>query len=93
MLLDLIARGVKLDVVWCVLSAAGTREDEARCSAADFLSEAASSSIEVKAFRDAFFPDEASEIKSYLEDLKTRVAPDLVITHRARMTATRTTGK
>ena len=82
LLLNLIARGVKLDIVWCVLSAAGTREGEARCSAADFLSEAASSSIEVKAFRDAFFPDEASEIKSYLEELKARVSPDLIVTHR-----------
>ena len=42
LLLNLIARGVDLDVVWCVLSAAGKREEEARCSAADFLSEAAS---------------------------------------------------
>jgi LmbE family N-acetylglucosaminyl deacetylase len=82
LLLNLIARGVELDIAWCVLSATGAREDEARRSAADFLSEAASATVEVKAFRDAFFPDEAGAIKCYLEDLKTRVHPDLIITHR-----------
>ncbi len=82
LLLNLMARGVDLDVVWCVLSADGKREQEARCSAADFLSEAASANVEVKTFRDAFFPDEAGAIKSYLEELKSRVSPDLIITHR-----------
>jgi LmbE family N-acetylglucosaminyl deacetylase len=82
LLLNLIGRGVKLDVVWCVLSAAGEREKEAQNSAAAFLSEATSAKIELKSFRDAFFPEEAGDIKSYLEELKTRVAPDLIITHR-----------
>jgi LmbE family N-acetylglucosaminyl deacetylase len=77
-----MARGVDLDVVWCVLSAAGKREEEARRSAAVFLSEAASANVEVKTFRDAYFPDEAGAIKSYLEELKARVSPDLIITHR-----------
>lgn len=82
LLLNLMGRGVKLDVVWCVLSAPGDREKEAQNSAAAFLSEAASAKIEMKSFRDAFFPEEAGDIKAYLEELKTRVAPDLIITHR-----------
>jgi len=82
LLLNLMARGIELDVTWCVLSAAGMRETEARRSAADFLAQAARATIEVKTFRDAYFPDEAGAIKAYLEELKTRVAPDLIITHR-----------
>lgn len=82
LLLNMMARGVQLDVVWCVLSATGDREQEARRSAADFLRGAASAKIEVKAFRDAYFPEEAEAIKSYLEELKTRVAPDIIVTHR-----------
>ena len=35
-LLSMIARGVRLDVHWCVLSGGGEREREARASAADF---------------------------------------------------------
>ena len=82
LLLNLMARGVDLHVVWCVLSASGKREEEARRSAADFLSEAASANVEVKTFRDAFFPYEAGAIKTYLEELKARVSPDVIITHR-----------
>ena len=81
-LLSMMARGLRLDVFWCVLSGAGKREQEARSSAAEFLSAAASATIEVLPFRDAFFPEQAEAIKTYLEDLKTRVNPDLIITHR-----------
>ena len=53
-----IAAGVKLDVHWCVLSANGPREAEARASAADFLAGAERARIEVHDFRDGFFPDQ-----------------------------------
>lgn len=81
-LLSLIERGVQLDVLWCVLSGAGVREQEARRSAADFLSGAASAKVEISPFRDTFFPEQAEAIKAYLEDVKTRVDPDVIITHR-----------
>ena len=55
-LLSMMARGVRLDVHWCVLSGAGEREREAQASAADFLSQAASAKIEVMAFRGWIFP-------------------------------------
>ena len=55
-LLSMIDRGIRLDVHWCVLSGAGEREQEAKSSAADFLSGATSSKIEVMSFRDGFFP-------------------------------------
>ena len=71
-LLSLIARGVRLDVQWCVLSGAGDRESEARASAAEFLSEAASARVEVMSFRDGFFPEQGEAIKSWFETLKMR---------------------
>jgi len=82
MLLSLMARGVRLDVHWCVLSAVGEREREARNSATDFLSEAASAKVEVMSFRDGFFPEQGESIKSWFETLKTCVQPDLILTHR-----------
>lgn len=54
LLLNLLGRGVKVDVVWCVFSAVGEREKEARSSAAAFLSGAESAMIETQSFRDAF---------------------------------------
>jgi LmbE family N-acetylglucosaminyl deacetylase len=54
-LLNLIDRGVRLDVHWCVPSAGSERTREARASATDFLSRAASAEVEVMSFRDGFF--------------------------------------
>src|SRR5262245_784708 len=81
-LLSLMDRGIRLDVHWCVLSAEGRREQEARSSAADFLSGAARAEIEVMSFRDGFFPEQGEAIKSWFEVLKQRVNPDLILTHR-----------
>jgi LmbE family N-acetylglucosaminyl deacetylase len=81
-LLSLMARGVRLDVHWCVLSGAGEREREARNSAAEFLSEAASAKVEVMSFRDGVFPEQGESIKSWFETLKACVRPDLILTHR-----------
>jgi LmbE family N-acetylglucosaminyl deacetylase len=81
-LLTMIDRGIRLRVHWCVLSGAGDREQEARASAADFLSEAASTQVEVMPFRDGFFPEQGDAIKSWFEELKRRTHPDLILTHR-----------
>lgn len=81
-LLHWIDTGVELDVTWCVLSAAGERQGEAKASARDFLVGARTANVETHAFRDGFFPSEASEIKSWFEGLKSRVNPDLILTHR-----------
>jgi LmbE family N-acetylglucosaminyl deacetylase len=81
-LLSLMAKGVRLDVLWCVLSGADDREREARSSAAEFLSGAASAKVEVMSFRDGFFPEQGEPIKSWFEALKTRFDPDLILTHR-----------
>ena len=81
-LLTLLARGVRLEVRWCVLSGAEERSHEAKAAAADFLSASASAHVEVMAFRDGFFPQQGEAIKSWFERLKTDVNPDLILTHR-----------
>ena len=81
-LLNLMDRGVRLDVHWCVLSGGNDREREARASATDFLSRATSAKVEVMSFRDGFFPEQGEQIKSWFEMLKERVEPDIILTHR-----------
>jgi LmbE family N-acetylglucosaminyl deacetylase len=81
-LLGLIARGVRLDVHWCVMSGGADREREARASAGDFLANAANARIEAMPFRDGFFPEQGEAIKSWFEALKARSNPDLILTHR-----------
>jgi LmbE family N-acetylglucosaminyl deacetylase len=81
-LLGMQERGLRLDVHWCVLSAAGEREMEARASAADFLSAAETAVIDVMAFKDSFFPEQGDAIKLWFMSLKERVDPDLILTHR-----------
>jgi LmbE family N-acetylglucosaminyl deacetylase len=80
-LLSMMDRGIHLDVHWCVLSAPGEREKEAKAAAADFLSKAASTQIEVMSFQDGFFPEQGDAIKSWFEMLKARANPDLILTH------------
>ncbi|RZN12788.1 PIG-L domain-containing protein [Bradyrhizobium genosp. SA-3] len=81
-ILGLLNRGAHVDVHWCVLSAPGGREREARESAKSFLVQAASAVIETMPFRDGFFPEQGERIKSWFEELKSRANPDLILTHR-----------
>lgn len=81
-LLNWISTGQVLDVHWCVASATGAREQEARSSAADFLAGARSTTVELADFKDGFFPYQGAELKSWVEDLKRRAAPDVIFTHR-----------
>jgi LmbE family N-acetylglucosaminyl deacetylase len=66
---------------WVVFSADGEREREAQQGARLFLQAACQHEIVVKHFRDGFFPGVAAEIKEYFEELKGRIAPDVVFTH------------
>ena len=82
-ILGWIAAGVKLDVHWCVLSAARSRAEEARASAAAFLRGAASVRIDLAEFQDSYFPYQGAEIKQWIANLRTRCDPDVIFTHRA----------
>ena len=74
-LLRLAAEVQQLDPTWVVLSADGSRADEARAGAEAF----GATTVEVEAFEDAFFKY-GREVKDYFEKLKA-LEPDLVLTH------------
>ena len=80
-ILGWIARGVRLEVHWAVLSAHGSRANEARASAEAFLAGAAQSIIELAEFRDGFFPYQGADIKTWFEGLKQRASPDVILCH------------
>ena len=76
-----IDAGVRLDIHWCVLSAAGQRAAEAETSAKAFTAGAERVQIELQRFRDGFFPYDGGELKSWMEGLKARTQPDVILTH------------
>jgi LmbE family N-acetylglucosaminyl deacetylase len=69
------------EVMWVVLGADGEREREARASAKAFTDAAADSDVVVHGFRDGFFPYIGGEVKDVFEDLKSRLEPDVILTH------------
>jgi LmbE family N-acetylglucosaminyl deacetylase len=79
--LRLLAENPGAAVHWIVFSGGSDRVREAESSAERFLSGAASRTVEVHQFRDGFFPSEQARIKTYFEEIKARVNPDLVFTH------------
>ena len=80
-ILTLIASGVKLDVHWCVLSGGGQRSAEASASAEAFLQGSNSSQVEVADFEDSYFPVHSRSIKHWLIEVRSRINPDVVLTH------------
>ena len=68
-------------IVWVVLSSNASRAEEARRSYEAFLVAIAQKSIEIKEFRDGYFPYEGGSIKDFFEDLKRREIPELIFTH------------
>lgn len=81
-LLRLLSEHRHVNVVWVVLSADAVREEEARRSAALYLEAALEQHVEVKSFRDSYFPYHGAEIKEYFHNLGQQVKPDLILTHR-----------
>lgn len=70
-----------IEVTWVVLSAEGARASEARRSARALLTHAAARKVVIANFRDGYLPAQYTEVKSFFEDLKGRVDPDVVLTH------------
>jgi len=81
-LLSLMDAGLRLEIMWCVASASGTRSEEARASALDFLAGSSGYAIELGEFPDSYFPSQGRPIKEWLGRIGTRVRPDLILTHR-----------
>ena len=80
-ILRLIADGRVASVRWAVLSAAGTRADEARTAAAAVLGDVPAE-VEIDDFRDGYFPYLGGAVKDRIQALATGPAVDLVLTHR-----------
>jgi LmbE family N-acetylglucosaminyl deacetylase len=71
----------EVEVTWVVLGAEGQREREARASAEAFTAAATRSEVVVHGFRDGFFPYSGGEVKDVFEVLKSRLDPDVILTH------------
>jgi LmbE family N-acetylglucosaminyl deacetylase len=80
-LLKTIEERPETEVCWVVFSADERRAEEARMSAGLFLEGAATRTIAINGFRDAFFPQFASDIKECFEKLRTAFSPDLILSH------------
>ncbi|MBN1559408.1 PIG-L family deacetylase [candidate division KSB1 bacterium] len=80
-LLTLMRKYENLSVKWIVFSAHGQRAIEARQSAELFLAKVDRRDVEMKEFKDGFFPYDGKEIKLYFEELKSQISPDIIFTH------------
>src|SRR6185437_4023019 len=79
-LIELHRRHSALRFIWVVFSGDPIREAETQAAAAALLA-GATCSVEVHRFRGSYFPYVGAEIKDAFEALRSRVSPDLVMTH------------
>jgi len=79
-LIELNNRCPGMRFVWVVLSGDAVREQETRAAAASLL-RGANVSLEVHRFRESFFPYLGAQIKEAFESLRSRISPDLILTH------------
>jgi len=70
-----------LEFYWVVLSSSPERKREALKGASVFLQAARKKTVLVEKFRDGFFPYSGADVKEYIEALKKRFSPDVVLTH------------
>ena len=80
-LLKLLEARPAVHVDWVVFSSDEQREAEARAGAQAFLQNAGEANVDVRAFRQRFFPYVAAEIKELFDDLGASTQPDVVFTH------------
>ncbi|NJM64429.1 MAG: PIG-L family deacetylase [Acaryochloris sp. RU_4_1] len=80
-ILKLIETYSNIIFYWVVFSSDEQREKEANKSVNSFLKGAKIGKIEIKNFRNSFFPFVGADIKEYFEKLKKDFSPDLIFTH------------
>ena len=80
-ILNLLEKYKNTKVHWIVFSSDTRRSKEARFGANIFLKYAREKTIEIKKFRNGYFPYVGGEIKEYFEELKNKTSPDLIFTH------------
>ena len=79
-ILELVRRYPDAEIHWVVLSAEGTRRDEAENAAQLLLGTERAERVDIREFRGAYFPSEWVGIKDFLETLKP-IEPDVVFAH------------
>lgn len=80
--LRLVREHRRVELTWVVLGAAGERAREARRSARALARGAASLDVVLGDFPDARLPAEFARAKSFLDEVRRRCDPDVVLTHR-----------
>ena len=80
-LLSMIARGIRLEVHWCVLSGVGDREREAQGLSGRFSVAGSEREDRDNGLSGRILPGAGRGIKSWFETLKARANPDLILTH------------
>ncbi|HEX5194089.1 MAG TPA: PIG-L deacetylase family protein [Solirubrobacteraceae bacterium] len=81
-ILKLIEQQALAEVCWVVLTGGAERAAEAGDSAEAMLAGVPSTRVILKEFRDGYFPYEGGELKSFFEELKREVSPDVILTHQ-----------
>jgi LmbE family N-acetylglucosaminyl deacetylase len=71
----------RVEVRWQVFSAPGPRRREAQRSAKELLTGSKGARIEIRDFRESYFPEEWGAIKDVFEKTKKQFEPDLIFTH------------
>ncbi|MBM2840280.1 MAG: putative LmbE-like protein [Bacteroidetes bacterium] len=66
---------------WVTIASTPARATEATDSFAEFMKPVKQKHLDVKDFRDGFFPYDGARIKDYVESLKS-FSPDIIFTHR-----------
>ena len=80
-LLKLAKQISDLEICWVVFSAPGSRAEEARRSADEFLSGLARKQVKIGSFRESYFPSEWPAIKDWFEKIRAEFDPEIVFTH------------
>jgi LmbE family N-acetylglucosaminyl deacetylase len=69
---------------WIVFSAIGARATEAQLAATQFVDPSRLKGPILKTFPDGFMPFAGADIKTFFEELKQVVSPDLIFTHNRK---------
>ena len=70
-----------LEICWVVFSAPGSRAEEARRSADEYLSGLARKQVKIGSFRESYFPSEWPAIKDWFAEIRSEFDPEIVFTH------------
>lgn len=80
-LLSWLRKYERTEVQWVVFSSDSQRKKEAKRSADSFLMNSGRKIVEIKNYRNGYFPYYGGKIKEYFETLKVGYSPDLIFTH------------